>query len=156
MGKNHKGPKMPSGTWILRELYTSYAFITLKGAAPQVLILFLGKRDMRRAKFGKRTEWVCVNRDHIHLTYIEAQRFRITKARFSRALDELLGKGFIEVVHKGGAWQKDVSVYALSDGWKSWKRGSVLNARVKERVKRGFCKPRQRNSAAKVVPISSS
>jgi hypothetical protein len=157
MGKNNKSPKMPSGTWVTRELYTSKAFLALRGVAPQALVIFLGKRDMRRIKFGKRTDWVCTNRDEIHFTYIEAEKkCGITKARFSRALDELLAKGFIQVAHKGGAWQKDMSVYALSDGWRLWKNGKIIGSRKKEPVARGFCKPNKKKSTLKVVPSTST
>jgi DNA-binding XRE family transcriptional regulator len=36
--------KLPSGTWVEREMMQSQAFINLKGFAPQLLILILAKR----------------------------------------------------------------------------------------------------------------
>ena len=42
MGK--KKPKLPPGTFIERDLFESPAFLALRGFAPQLLILILGKR----------------------------------------------------------------------------------------------------------------
>ena len=157
MAKNKKTPKMPPGTWVERELYTSKAFIALRGAAPQALILFLGKRHMKCIKDGKRSNWICTNCDDLKFSYIEAgKKCGITKARFRRAIDDLLAKGFIKVVHKGGAYQKDLSVYALSDQWKYWVKGSVICSRIKNRVARGYCRPNKPKSTLKIVPFHSS
>ena len=157
MEKIHKGSKMAAGTWVERELYTSKAFMALRGAAPQALIIFLGKRYMRRSKTGKKNRWICTNRDEIKFSYVEAaKKFGITKARFSRALDDLLAKGFIQVVHKGGGFQQDMSVYAISDKWVLWQKGGVLSSRNKESVSRGFCQGVKSNSTLKIVPFHSN
>jgi hypothetical protein len=148
---NHK---FPPGTWVERELFESKAFIALGGVAPQVLILFLGKRQMRNAKIGKKKKWTCQNCNSISFTYVEAeQQHGITKSRFSRALGELLAKGFIDVVHKGGGYQQDKSIYALSDNWLRWRPGTVFEKRKKESVQRGFCKPKKEKSTSKIIPI---
>ena len=46
MAQKKKG-KFKSGTWVEHEMYMSRAFHALTGFAPQLLIMFLGKRDMK-------------------------------------------------------------------------------------------------------------
>jgi hypothetical protein len=156
MGKN-SGHKSPPGTWVERKLFESKAFIALGGVAPQVLILFLGKRQIRNVQIGKKNRRICVNCDSISFTYIEAeQQYGITKSRFSRALKDLLAKGFITCEYKGGGYQRDKSIYALSENWQHWSPGTVFEKRKKESVERGFCKPKKQISTPKIVPIHSS
>ena len=153
MGKksNHK---LPPGTWVERELFESKAFIALRGVAPQVLILFLARRWFDKIGHKGKEKRVCTNCHSIYFSYIEAEKkFGITKSRFSRALGDLLAKGFIDVVHKGGGYQQDKSIYALSDNWLRWRPGSVFEKRKKESVQRGFCKPKKEKSTFKIIPI---
>ena len=151
MGK----PKSPPGTWVERDLSKSKAFISLKGLAPQVLVLFLGKRHMKLIKHGKREEWICTNCDDLNFTYIEAEKeYGITKSRFRRAIGELLAKGFISIAHRGGGYKQDKSIYALSNNWMMWQPGTVFETRKKVKVQRGFCKPKTKVTLEN-VPIHS-
>lgn len=149
--------KSSGGTFVKRELYKSKAFLALGSAAPQVLILFLDKRQMRLVKHGKKQDWICTNSDTISFTYIEAvEKYGFTKSRFSRAIGDFLKKGFISIKHRGGAYKRDKSIYALSDKWRSWRPGTVFEERKRERVQRGFCKPKRANSTSKIVPLHSN
>ena len=133
---------MASGTFVERELFQSKSFISLSGAAPQVLINFLGKRKFQKYKVNKQKKYVCDNGNSIHFTYVEAQeKLGITQPRFTRAIDDLLAKGFISVVKQGGAGEKDKSVYSLVEKWLLWTPGIVFEIRKRDIVKRGFCKP---------------
>lgn len=149
-------PKLPPGTWFEREMFESKAFIALRGFAPQLLVLFLAKRHFENHALKKgKIKRVCVNCDSIYFTYIEAkQKYGVTKARFTRAIDELLAKGFIAIVHRGGAYQKDKTIYGLSDKWLNWQPKMVFEVRQKESVKRGFCDPKT-EIAHETVPIHS-
>ena len=148
--------KSSLGTYVERNLFESKAFLALKGVAPQVLILFLGKRWFNKTGRKGKEKRYCVNCDSLIFTYIEAkEKYQITKSRFSRAIDDLLEKGFITIKHKGGGYQQDKSVYALSDQWRFWRPGTVFEERKRESVQRGFCKPNKENSTSKVVPIHS-
>ena len=134
-----RNPKQPPGTWVEKELYMSKAFHALKGFAPQLLILFLGKRQIGYEKDRKGTKvYKCKNCDSLIMTYKELkQRYGITQPRFTRALDELLAKGFIEIRHQGGAYKKDKSIYALSEKFKIWRPGAIFDKRAPD-VRRGF------------------
>lgn len=139
--------KMPAGTWIERDLFTAPAYLELSGFAPQLLILFLGKRDIAKDKSVK-------NRDSINMTYIELECFYerrevqgrfpaklprgITKQRIIRALDNLLAHGFIQIVRKGGAYQQDKSVYGLTEDWRLWQPGMVFRTRERDTRQLGY------------------
>jgi hypothetical protein len=153
MGKQ-SGKNTAGGTFVKRELFESKAFLSLSGIAPQVLIIFLGKRWFEKVGRKGKEKWICNNCDDLIFTYIEAEKkYGITKSRFSRAIKDLLEKGFISMKHKGGGYQKDKSVYAISDNWRLWEPGIVFEKRVKESVQRGFCKPNRKNSTSNIVPL---
>ncbi len=134
--KNKKG-KFKAGTWVERELYTSRAYLSLKGFAPQLLILFLGKRDFKNKE--------CVNEHNITMTYVELENIfnrgnrnplntkkdGITRPRIIRAINDLLAKGFIGIIRRGGKHQQDKTVYGLSDKWRFWHKGLVFEKRQK-------------------------
>ena len=128
------------------DLLESRAYLSLSGSAPQVLALFMLKRQYetiggkRRGKQGR----VCINSNSLSLTYIEAEKkYGITQPRFTRAIDELLAKGFLACVHQGGAYQQDKSRFGLSDKWRLWKPGTVFEVRPREPLKRGFREPKK-------------
>jgi hypothetical protein len=151
MGKTKLGP----GTWVERDLFESKAYLSLKGFAPQLLILFLAKRQFQKHGRKGKEKRICVNHDSILFTFIEAkEKYGITKSRFSRAIDELLAKGFITIVHHGGGFKQDKSIYALSDKWMLWQPGTVFETRKKVKVQRGFCQPKTKVTLEN-VPIHS-
>ena len=151
MGKT----KLPSGTWIERDMFESKAFIYLKGFAPQLLILFLAKRKFQKHGRNGKEKRVCVNCKALSLTYIEAQnKYGITKSRFSRAIGELLAKGFITIIHHGGSYKQDKTKFGLIDKWMRWQPGMIFETRKKQNVQRGFCKPKTKVTREN-VPIHS-
>jgi hypothetical protein len=132
--------KLPSGTWIERDLFNSKAFWALKGAAPQLLIRFLGKRNRSKEvdrKGQKNNQWT--NLDSLTMTYAELmslwtepyskKKIGLTQPRITRAIDELLAKGFLEIKNPGGAYQQDKAVYALIDKWRIWHPGTIFSKR---------------------------
>ena len=146
--------KFQPGTWIEREMFESKTFISLRGFAPQLLILILGKRQfiMHKNKSGKEKR-VCTNCDSINFTYIEAKkRYGVEKKRLTRAIEQLLQKGFLRVVHQGGGYKQDKSIYALSDNWLFWQPGTVFETRNKSNISRGYCNPKKTNSTVGNAP----
>jgi hypothetical protein len=93
-----KKKKASPGTWVEKELWESKAYCSLKGFAPQLLLFFFGKRQFQtHGRTGKQTR-ICVNCDKINLTYVEMKKYGISQPRLTRAIDQLLEKGFISVV----------------------------------------------------------
>ena len=106
--------------------------------------------------YDKDKEYKFVNEEpEMPPEYIEAEKeYGITKSRFSRAIGELLAKGFISIAHRGGGYKQDKSIYALSDKWMLWQPGTVFETREKVKVQRGFCKPKTKVTLES-VPIHS-
>ena len=130
----------PSGTWTPREIIMSRAFNELGGFAPQLLIHFLLKRDMDHKHNVK-------NKNSITMTYLEltnlfGEKEGITKNRVIRAIDELLAKGFIKIIRPGGNVQGDKTIYGLSEDWRWWTKGQVINERNSRVMLRGYCRPK--------------
>ncbi len=135
--------KFNSGTWVERELFESKAYISLKGFAPQLLVLFLAKRQF--AKIGRKgkEKRTCTNQNDLTMTYIELQKkYGITKPRAIRAIDQLLANGFITIINPGGGYKQDKAIYGLSENWKWWQEGNVCEKR--EKKYRGFCENKQK------------
>jgi hypothetical protein len=104
MAKNKKG-KFKSGTWILRELSMSRAYLSLGGFAPQLLTLFLLKRNIDK-------NHNCLNANSITMTYAELENIHnqgnqkknlpkdgITRTRIIRAIEELMVRIPVKVGH---------------------------------------------------------
>jgi hypothetical protein len=141
MGKR----KLPAGTWVERRLMESAAFLSLRGFAPQLLILILAKRQFERVGKKGREERVCTNADSLTFTYAEAKaKYGLSVPKVFRAVDELLAKGFLSIRHHGGAYKQDKTLYALSDRWTSWLPGTVFERRPKDPVERGYRKPNRK------------
>lgn len=146
--------KISPGTWIERTMFESKAYFALTGCAPQLLTVFLGKRRFETAGRKGKEQRTCVNADSLTFSYIEAkQKYGISKPRFTRGIENLLAKGFIKVIHAGGGFQKDKSVYGLSGEWVFWRPGAVFGKREKDFLQRGFCKPKKSFSTHEGVPI---
>lgn len=149
MARSKKGKKFAPGTWVERDLFYSRAFLELSGFAPQLLILFLGKRHISQDK-------TVTNKNSITMTYVELEKIYhryesqgvaicrdnwpkgITRPRFVRALGNLLAHGFIRIVRRGGAYQTDKSIYALVEDWRLWQPGVVFAKRDPDTRLRGY------------------
>jgi hypothetical protein len=151
--KHAKGGKYGKGTFIDSSLFLSPAFLSLgtPGTAPQVttcscqmLILLLGKRGFERVK-GKPPKRTDENK--LNLTYAELKVRGISNTRATRGFSELLAKGFIEIVHQGGAWEKDKSQYALTDTYLLWRIGhKPIRKRSPDIVKRGYQEKKKKST----------
>lgn len=80
--------------------------------------------------------------------------YNITKPKLLRAKDQLLARGFIKTIHRGGGYNKDKAIYELINQWLFWQPGVVFEKRKKESIKRGFCKPKIKTTYEN-VPIDS-
>ena len=134
-----------------REMVESGAFAQLTGAAPRVLLIYLGKRVIQKQKMGKRKEAVCVNNGRITFGWREAEKkWGMSKGRFGRALDQLVQFGFIDIEHSGGGCEGDASLYAISDRWRDYGK-DTFKEKQRPRDKRmiGWRKGKNDSSPAK-------
>jgi hypothetical protein len=96
---------MAKGAFIPKEILESKAYLALQGIASQVLGLFMLKRQFEKIPGAKRekNKKKCVNGGSLSLTYVEAEdKYGITQPRLTRAIDELLEKGFLTCTYRGG------------------------------------------------------
>ena len=129
--------------YVSREMITNPAFLALTGKAPQVLMLFLTKRVVSKLKrAGPRGErYEVVNNGQIEFTYLEAERkYGLTMKRFRHAIDELVGKGFLDIAKQGGGLEGDKSLYALSSRWRFYDT-SDFEPRERPRGRRWTTRP---------------
>jgi hypothetical protein len=151
------------GTFVETSMFLSPAWMSLgvKGSSPtvsghsiKVLVMFLGKRRFADGKDRKgRRIKIRVDENRFTMSYNELAELGMTQPAATRCFDELLAKGFITVVHLGGAREKDQSIYGLSDKWQFWKVGNPpIEVRKKDSVRRGF----QRKKAHKLVDKKQS
>lgn len=150
MAKKRKLSGFKKGTYVEADLYTSAAYLSLKGVASQLLLLMMGKRDRGDVpdRHGKMVKgWTNLN--HIIMTYKELSALGISQPRGTRGFDELLAKGFITIKHHGGARQQDKTIYGLIEKWRIWIPGKVFETRPKD-ARRGY---QGKNKKTKVVEL---
>ena len=107
-----------------QRLIKSTAWLNLRGNAQSVYLLFRTKCQLtkHRGRPGKRSdEWVISNNGEITFSYKEAKKkYGITASRFVRAIDELIAKGFIDIVKSGLGIHRLTTLYAISLRWKMY------------------------------------
>jgi hypothetical protein len=146
MGKKN-GNGYGKGTFVETRMFLSKAFINLgkRGSSDTVssysipmLMMFLGKRKFAEIKQQGQKKQVRSDDNRFYLTYKELASHGITQPAATRAIDELLAKGFVGIVEPGGAFDKHKTVYSLVEDWMKWKPGDPpMRVRPKD-VKRGF------------------
>jgi hypothetical protein len=73
------------------------------------------------------------------MTYkeLEAEPFNFHREQIRRAFKVLKQRGFFQVVHQGGGYQRDKTIYKYSDNWQLWQSGRDFPLKKKD-VNRGF------------------
>ena len=108
-----------------KKLVTSRAWLSLKGIAPQIYMIFRLKCVVEEiesvGKPNKRREWLITNNGKITFTYKQAlNRFGITPSRFVRAIDELIAKGFLDIAESGMGVHRQTTKYSISNRWEKY------------------------------------
>ncbi len=131
--------------FISRSVMTSKAFLSLSPpTACQVYLIFLTKCRWEPAQGGKGRKnkvYIHTNNGEIQFTYKEAkEKFGISSGRFTRAIDELVQVGLIDIAHTGFGLHKDVTLYAISDRWRYYGTDEFIPASRAKRPGLGFRK----------------
>jgi DNA-binding PadR family transcriptional regulator len=105
-----------------QRLVKSAVWLSLGGTAKDVYLLFRTKcRIMKRQTKPQKHGPVIANNGELEFTYDEAQqKYRITTGRFTRALDQLVDRGFIDVTATGMGVHRVKTWYAISDRWRDY------------------------------------
>lgn len=123
-----------------RELVLSRAFRDLGGKAAKVLMWFLAKRRMAKEKMGKREAWTVANNGEITFTYKEAKaKHGLNPQAFSKAIEELVAKGFIDIERPGTGVGKVPTLFAISKRWQKY--GTAEFESVKRKKRRSYTFP---------------
>jgi hypothetical protein len=132
--------RKPRGVYLDPGLIQSKAFLALSGIASKVLLWFMYRRQMDKVGRIGKEKWVIRNNGEIYFTYSEAQKkYKLTRPRFQRAIDDLIDKGFIEINHHGGGMMKDSSTYSISEKWNNYGTDKFkITPRKKDVRKLGF------------------
>ena len=136
-----KKQKYGYGDWtkLDAEMFMKPAFHNLNAAGHGFLTLLLAKRQFSKSNANKKKGvWVRTDDNKFDLTHKELTSFGYSPGRIIRGIDDLLAKGFIKIAHKGGAYDKDKNLYALTDDYKKWRLGDPpIRTRPKD-VRRGY------------------
>ena len=124
--------------FVSRAMMTSEAFRALRTAcACQVYLIFLGKcrwEKVQARPMSRDREWRITNNGEIQFTYIEAEeKYGIPSGKFTRAIDDLIRVGLIDITKTGLGLKKEVSLYAISNRWENYGTDAFV---VKKRPKR--------------------
>jgi DNA-binding PadR family transcriptional regulator len=123
--------KLGSVIVLQQHLVQSRAWLSLTGVAPQVFTIFRCKCQFGDppGKPGKHRK-VILNNSRIEFTYLEAKhKYGIKKSRFTRAIDQLVERGFIDVATIGGGTHKVKTLYAISERWRDYGTAAFQDAK---------------------------
>ena len=135
--------------FVSRSVITSKAFLALRTAcACQVYLIFLNKcrwEKLQTRPGRNEREWFITNNGEIQFTYAEAEtKYGIPSGKFTRAIDELLRVGLIDITKTGLGLHKDVTLYAISDRWEKYGTDEfVAKKRPKRKQQFGFAGKRK-------------
>jgi len=145
--------------FISRNVITSKAFLALKTAcACQVYLIFLNKCRMEKVQakpMHREKEWQITNNGEIQFTYIEAEtRYGIPAGKFTRAIDELIRVGLIDITKTGMGLHKDVTLYAISNRWERFgTAGFVAKKRTKRKQQFGYAGKRSKQKQHSQIAV---
>jgi hypothetical protein len=124
-------------TYFDTDMAVSKTWLSLNGTCKSILVLCLQKRQMRFLKKGDKIPTLL--KGDFTMTYkeLEAPPFGFHPGAIRRCFKTLLERGFIKIVHQGGAFKKDKTIYGISDNWMIWKKGVDFSPKERD-AKRGF------------------
>jgi hypothetical protein len=129
-----------SGIFIYRTMLLSVAFLSLNNSGKTMLLALLNvrKRESYKDRKTKKTVHV-LDGNNLEMTYVTLKKvWGLNQQAVSRAIDDLLAKGFIKIVHQGGLGEHDKARYSLVDDYQQW-TSKTPAIRIRERdVRRGY------------------
>ena len=148
MAGDEGGKMSESSVIVLDKMMIKFpVWLSLSGTAVKVYCLFrckcqIEKKDKRFNKRSKTLIERILNNGEIEFCYIEARdKYGITASRFSRAIDELIRKGFLYIEQVGGGVHKLKTLYGIDERWKDYGTPAFKEVqRPERRFKCGFRK----------------
>ena len=117
--KKRKSGKLPPFVALTWNLLNSKAYKELSPSASKLLPFFLGKPKINQA-------YPACYEIEFEFTYSEARKYGFCNKTFSRCIRELMSKGFIDPVWKGGLRgdRKSSSKFRVSRRWEDYGNGN--------------------------------
>jgi hypothetical protein len=138
--KMHSCP-FQKGTFILKDVLLSRAFISLNATGKQILLMLLLKRQMP-GKFKTRKALpkdTVINNGEIELSYPEMLSFGLDSKYVARGFSDVIEKGFCRMTERGGKGKASYNRYELINDWKDYGT-DVFTPREREKsVGYGYC-----------------
>lgn len=109
-----------------QRMIKSPAWLSLGSAAKDIYLLLRcqcivdKEATAAQKKRQKQSGAVFKNGRELILTYSQAQDYGISAGRFRRGVDELVERGFIDIVRTGFGLHKVPTLYGLSERWRHW------------------------------------
>lgn len=127
------------GVFLEAELSNSEAFRSLSRWSMLVYLRFLQKRVLEKIKHKSKSDsFRIVNNGEIIFPYREAKERGIDERAFRNALDELIGKGFLDIARQGkGGRSGESTLYSIATRWRQYGTDSfqpTKNPRVKDTI----------------------
>jgi len=128
-----------------RKLYFSKAYLSLNRNAIIVYGAFLCKRQFVKSGHNGQHKWLFVNNGELVFVYSEAQnKYNISAKQFTRAIDQLIQVGFLDINKPGKSLGKIPTVYTLSDRWMKYGELDFIEKRRNRRkIQEGFSSPQK-------------
>lgn len=142
------GQKMAKKSTVIvfdRELLESRAYYALNRNAIIVFNSFMGKRQIEKVGKRGKERHVIRNNGEIIFSYSYAKKtLELSPVQFTRAVDDLIEKGFIDIAEKGGALGSTPTKYEISARWKNYGEDNFERVTRERRLAcYGFCRPSQ-------------
>jgi len=131
--------------FVSRTMILSEAYLSLKTAAAcQVFMIFLNKCQYKPIEDTpkRKKEYRLANNGEIQFTYKEAKdKWGIKNKRFTKAIDELVRVGLIDIAKSGLGLHKDCTLYSISGRWEKFGTDEfVVKQRPTRKEQLGFRK----------------
>ena len=138
------------GFWVYDELLQSDAYRALSKTESDLLLFILTLRKYPKRKKGTLIDfWSPLNGHDMKIPQVAIMEFfsKMVEAppvpsTITRAIKNLMHRGFLEPLTIGGRGKGDMSIYRLTHEWRVWKKGD-LNVYTKAGMSnaKGFCIP---------------
>ncbi len=135
--KKHSCPYQ-KGTFIDKDLVLSRAFISMSKHGRMILILLYLKCIKRKSK-GKRGGYIIINNGELELSYKELYSIGLKNQQIARGFDDVIEKGFIEMVDRGGKGKGSYNLYKVIDDWTDYGGEEFKERKRQKSIGYGYC-----------------
>ena len=135
-----RSKRPPPGIYLEGKLLESAAFAELNRNEIRVVLRFYQKRQFPKKRKGQKVRnKVILNNGELTFPYSEALAMGISKSAFTRALDGVIRRGFIDIAYSGEGMYRSMSQYSISTRWMKYGTDQFVESKRRKRHRRvGF------------------